>query len=552
LSDEDLVVRTRAGAQGGPATNALWQRYHGWLRRFAGWWAGQKGLQSADRDEAEQEAGVAFFRALARYDPQPPPGVRRASFRTFLKRVVQGHLARWLTHLLQEQGRRLPHVETFLQSRLDPRAGDPAAEVEWREDRDRLDAALGLLDEEGRWLWEQLVAGRTLRSLAADRGDSAERLKRAKRRVLAFLAQALVGGSKPTVQQPGCREGVCLGERTRTGRCQPGSAALASVPCPWEGTAMSRRYLFGPVSASFADQNLRGPRQEGNCLAFGTAEGPDLTVGPNETWEALCARLPGGWRPDFVVLCLAYATVPAGLWRAPVPLIGLAPDWNLLWHQYRHQLPRVDLVLTDSPGVEALARAGIAHAAPANLFGLERAWLEESAEGGDRDIDVLFVGNFHPAVQRERLAWLGRLGRLAERWRVVLATGAFGAEYRRLLRRARVVFNRSIRGECNRRAFEAAAAGALLFQEAGNREVEDYFRDHQQCVCYGDDDLEALLEHYLTHEDQRQLLARGAQERAEAMGTRRCGPRGWSKSNRAGTNWKRGRPGAAQRQTATS
>jgi GT2 family glycosyltransferase/tetratricopeptide (TPR) repeat protein len=281
---------------------------------------------------------------------------------------------------------------------------------------------------------------------------------------------------------------------------------------------MSRRYLFGPVSPSFADLNLHGLRQDGTCLAFDGVGGLDVAVGPDETWESLSDRLPAGWRPDFVVLNLAYASVPAGLWQAPVPLLALAPDWNLLWHQYRHQLPNVDLVLTDVIGVETLARASLLHAIPANLFGLERTWLEESAAQGERNLDVLFVGNLHPAVQRERLAWLGRLARLSERWNVQLATGVFGADYRRLLRRARVVFNRSIRSECNRRAFEAAAAGALLFQEAGNREIGDFFRDRQEYVSYQADDLKVLLEHYLTHEEERRAVAEAGRQRARAYG----------------------------------
>jgi hypothetical protein len=38
-----------------------------------------------------------------------------------------------------------------------------------------------------------------------------------------------------------------------------------------------------------------------------------------------------------------------------------------------------------------------------------------------------------------------------------------------------------------------------LFQEADNRETHDYFRHLRECVCYRDDDLEARLEHYLSH-----------------------------------------------------
>ena len=43
------------------------------------------------------------------------------------------------------------------------------------------------------------------------------------------------------------------------------------------------------------------------------------------------------------------------------------------------------------------------------------------------------VGRSNPAVQRARLPWLGRLAALAERWRVLLHDGAYGADYRRLL-----------------------------------------------------------------------------------------------------------------------
>src|SRR5205807_2375680 len=104
-----------------------------------------------------------------------------------------------------------------------------------------------------------------------------------------------------------------------------------------------------------------------------------------------------------------------------------------------------------------------------------RDFLDGPAPDGPRDIDVLFVGNLHPAVQRQRLPWLARLTALADRWQVVIRTNVYGDDYRRLLRRARIVFNRGIRGECNQRAFEAAACGAILFQEAGNAEVPAYF-----------------------------------------------------------------------------
>src|SRR5262249_8000184 len=123
-----------------------------------------------------------------------------------------------------------------------------------------------------------------------------------------------------------------------------------------------------------------------------------------------------------------------------------------------------------------------------------------------------------PAVQRSRLPWLGRLARLADRWRVTIDAGVFGDDYRRLLGRARVVFNRSVRGEGNKRALEAAAAGALLFQEGENREVSRYFRDRQECVFYTEDNLEGLLEHYLTHEEERAAVTGAARARVGGCG----------------------------------
>src|SRR5260370_28736780 len=123
-----------------------------------------------------------------------------------------------------------------------------------------------------------------------------------------------------------------------------------------------RRYLFGPVSKTFADQNLHRQRQAGECLAFDPDGTTDLAIGSEDTWAQACARLPAGWRPDFIVLYLPYSHIPSCLWQVSVPLVGLALDWPLLWHYYRRRLRSLDWVLTDAAGVEALAPGGILHA----------------------------------------------------------------------------------------------------------------------------------------------------------------------------------------------
>src|SRR5207248_1974785 len=141
------------------------------------------------------------------------------------------------------------------------------------------------------------------------------------------------------------------------------------------------------------------------------------------TWQDVCARFPPGWEAECVVLSLAYAAVPACLWEAPVPVVGLADDWPLLWHYYRRRLPRCDLALTDAAGAEAFARAGLGNVRAANLAGCERPFLEAAGPDGPRDVDVLFVGNLNPAIKRQRMPWLRRLARLGERWRVSVRAG---------------------------------------------------------------------------------------------------------------------------------
>jgi hypothetical protein len=115
------------------------------------------------------------------------------------------------------------------------------------------------------------------------------------------------------------------------------------------------------------------------------------------------------------------------------------------------------------------------------------------------------------------LAWLGRLAARG-RWRLVVRQGASEADYLDLLRRARIVFNLSDHGECNRRAFEAAAAGALLFQEAGNAELPHYLQPGVEYVPFTDADLEDRLEHYLTHEEERLALTQAGHARVQGYG----------------------------------
>src|SRR5262249_760255 len=154
----------------------------------------------------------------------------------------------------------------------------------------------------------------------------------------------------------------------------------------------------------------------------------------------------------------------------------LVGDSSLLWHSYRG-LTFADVLLTDAPSVERLRRHGLTQARPALLYGVGTPFLAGGPGQGSRGIDVLFAGHVSPAPARFPLPWLQRLARLADRFRVVLVHDAWGADYRALLRRSRIVFNHSARSELNRRLAESLAGGAMAVVERSNVEVPALLRD---------------------------------------------------------------------------
>jgi tetratricopeptide (TPR) repeat protein len=283
---------------------------------------------------------------------------------------------------------------------------------------------------------------------------------------------------------------------------------------------MPLRYLFGPVTSAFADQHLQDAVATGNCLPFNHRGDVGCQIRESDRWEDVLARLPEGWRPDAIVLEMAHTTIPKCLWTAPIPMIGLAGDWSQLIHYYRLRLPSCEVVAADANGAVVLKHAGIEHARSFVPYGCGRAILAEAAQEEEsprkRDIDIGFAGSVRGRVPTDRMAWLAGLARLSDRWHVAIRNGIPDEERRALLRRTRIAF--SIRGESQQLAFEAAAAGALLFEERPHRETPVFFEDGRECIFYDDDNLESALEYYLNHEEERSQIAAAGRRRVLGYG----------------------------------
>lgn len=130
----------------------------------------------------------------------------------------------------------------------------------------------------------------------------------------------------------------------------------------------------------------------------------------------------------------------------------------------------------------------------------------------ERDLDIVFVGNLHPARHLDRVRLLDRL---AARFTVITRDDLWGEDMARLFSRAKIVFNRSVGGDLNMRVFEAMAAGAMLLTDEIGAGLSDLFQDKKHLVTYREHDLVELAAHYLASPGERQEIARRGQ--AEVM-----------------------------------
>jgi tetratricopeptide (TPR) repeat protein len=235
------------------------------------------------------------------------------------------------------------------------------------------------------------------------------------------------------------------------------------------------------------------------------------------SWGELLACCPSGWTPDvYIHWSPEYNALPWGWENADCLTVGVFGDWNLGGVAMQQVASGFDVVVADSGGGKRLKAFGHERVEYVPLWALDPN-LHRVLPDVERDIDILMVGNFNHAVQWERSGWLARIARLSARYRVLVVTGVYGEAYVQMMNRAKIVFNRSIRGEINMRAYEACACGALMFYERENAEIGSLYRDREECVLYGEDDLDSLLEYYLAPENkaERERIADAGRRRVQ-------------------------------------
>jgi RNA polymerase sigma factor (sigma-70 family) len=204
VEEEVLVFLAQEGYQ--PAVEEVILRNYEKMKGQAGRLARRRQLPAAHVPDAEQNAVLALREAIFRYDTGQMRKPQGRSFCSFLRRHVHDRLSDDLKHFRREEkhydrSESAAQVLTAAPDQVHPRGrrhswvnsepGDPAAAVEQQEARERLRHAVEQLREEFRPLWEGLVSGRRLGSLAQERQVSLATVKRWRNQLLGELKTKL-------------------------------------------------------------------------------------------------------------------------------------------------------------------------------------------------------------------------------------------------------------------------------------------------------------------------------------------------------------------------
>ncbi len=264
------------------------------------------------------------------------------------------------------------------------------------------------------------------------------------------------------------------------------------------------RILLGYQAA--LPEGIDRARYDVRCVRF-VANG---SGGPPATLAEMQAQCPPDWVPDvYYHSGLAHHPIPTDIEDFDSLTVTDVQDWHRGGRAMWAGVGFFDCVLTERNAGALLNASGYANTRFARFWGVDPD-LHRVLPDIARDIDVLFIGSLNGEIWEERNRWVARLARLSARYKVVIAMGHYGEHYVRLTNRAKIVFNRSVNGCTNQRAYDGPACGALVFNEAENDECRDIFTDGEHCVYYDRENLEERLDYYLAREDaRRQIVENG-------------------------------------------
>lgn len=231
-----------------------------------------------------------------------------------------------------------------------------------------------------------------------------------------------------------------------------------------------------------------------------------MEKGQTDVSEIL-SRLPDGWTPDlFVWADNGGAFLPIGLDKLTCPSVALIGDTHtgqMDWRiDYAKMFSHAYLMFTRHH-IQTFDAAGVSSI----------GWLPAACDPrfhGKFDVaksyEIGFIGQTNPQWHPDRVALLERL-KAAEF--DVQVDSKILEEMSLFHSRSKIVFNRSLNQDLNRRVFEAMCSGSLLLTdrlpEASG--LESLFTDKEHLALYDDANVEEIARYYLDHEAERESIA---------------------------------------------
>jgi len=144
------------------------------------------------------------------------------------------------------------------------------------------------------------------------------------------------------------------------------------------------------------------------------------------------------------------------------------------------------------------------------------ASLHEVDHHLERKIEIGFIGNVFPGLHERRRRVIERLKRDVPGF--IHYCNVFFDEKARLTSSMKIMVNVSLDNDINLRVFETMACGAMLITDRiHNNGLEQLFEDGKHLVTFEtEDELVAKIRYYLSHEEEREAIARAGQERVLA------------------------------------
>ena len=255
-------------------------------------------------------------------------------------------------------------------------------------------------------------------------------------------------------------------------------------------------------------------------LMLRLAEPCDIPMEPGQTdVNEILSRLPEGWTPDlFVWADNGAAFLPIGLDKLNCPSVALIGDTHTGQMDWR-----IDYAKMFSHAYLMFTRHHIPEFEQAGVTNI--GWLPAACDPrfhGKFDVaksyEIGFIGQTNPQWHPDRVALLERLRAAGFDLQV---DGKILEEMSLFHSRSKIVFNRSLNLDLNRRVFEALCSGSMLLTDRLPAEsgLESLFASREHLVLYNDDEVEELARYYVDHDEEREAIAAAGRKLAMAEHT---------------------------------